>query len=148
MISYLIDINVWLAMTWARHPQHAAASRWYGLANDSAFLFCRFTMLGFLRLLTNRKVMGESTVTMNGALQLYDRWMRDPQVELMPEPSGIDLLFCQALERFGAQSATKAIADSYLVGFAEAGGTHLVTLDRGLAMTAQIRNVEVTLLGN
>jgi toxin-antitoxin system PIN domain toxin len=148
MISYLMDINVWLALTWGRHPQHATAFRWYGLVDDSVLLFCRFTMLGFLRLLTNQKVMGDSRVTVNGALELYDRWMRDPRVELMPEPASIDPLFRQALASFGAQPATKAIADCYLVGFAEAAGAHLVTLDRGLAVTAQIRQVGITLLGN
>ena len=28
--SYLIDSNVWLALTWDRHPQHVLASGWYG----------------------------------------------------------------------------------------------------------------------
>ena len=74
-------------------------------------------MVGFLRSLTNQKVMGDSTQTVSEALKLYDRWMRDPQVELLPEPPGLDMLFRQALEKFSAQPATKAIADCYLVGF-------------------------------
>jgi len=59
MISYLIDINVWLAMTWDRHPQHASAVRWHDSIKDVTLLFCRFTQLGFLRLPTNRQVMGD-----------------------------------------------------------------------------------------
>src|SRR5580704_3402353 len=39
---------------------------------DAAPWFCRFTMLGFLLLFTNRKVMGDSTTTLAGAFQLYD----------------------------------------------------------------------------
>jgi predicted nucleic acid-binding protein len=35
MTSYLIDINVWLAMTWNLHPQHASASGWYVSLNQS-----------------------------------------------------------------------------------------------------------------
>jgi predicted nucleic acid-binding protein len=84
----LVDINVWLALTWDRHPQHVPASRWYGSVGDDTLLFCRFTMLGFLRLLTNQQVMGDSTTTLAGALELYDRWMQDPRVELAPEPRG------------------------------------------------------------
>ena len=146
MTSYLIDINVWLALTWDRHPQHVPASRWHASIDDSALLFCRFTMLGFLRLLTNRQVMGDSTTTVAGALQLYDRWRQDPRVELAPELRGTEALFRQAMAPHSHQPATKALADCYLVGFAEAAGAHLVTFDRGLAATAQFRQVLVALL--
>ncbi|MGA3096340.1 MAG: TA system VapC family ribonuclease toxin [Bryobacteraceae bacterium] len=142
----MIDINVWLALTWDKHPQHIPASRWYASIDDAALLFCRLTMLGFLRLLTNRKVMGGSTTTLAGALQLYDRWTGDPRVELAPEPRGAETLFRQATGPFALQPATKAIADCYLVGFAEAAGAHVVTFDRGLAATARFRQVPVALL--
>ena len=146
MTSYLMDSNVWLALTWDQHPQHVSASRWYASIDDSKLLFCRFTMLGFLRLLTNQQVMGESTTTLADALQLYDRWRQDPRVELAPELSGTEALFRQAMAPHSRQSATKAVADSYLVGFAEAADAHLVTFDRGLAAMAQFRHVPVALL--
>jgi toxin-antitoxin system PIN domain toxin len=146
MTSYLIDINVWLALTWDQHPQHAAASLWHGSIDDAALLFCRFTMLGFLRLLTNRQVMGDSTTTLARALELYDRWSEDPRVELAPELRGTELLFRQALAPHAHRSATQAIADCYLVGFAETAGAKLVTFDRGLAATAKSRRVPVALL--
>ena len=142
----MIDINVWLALTWDRHPQHVPASRWYASIDDAALLFCRFTMLGFLRLLTNQAVMGDSTTTLAGALQLYDQWTEDPRVELAPEPRGAEVLFRQAMAPFALQPATKAIADCYLVGFAEATGAHVVTFDKGLAATARFRQVPVSLL--
>jgi toxin-antitoxin system PIN domain toxin len=142
----LIDINVWLALTWDRHPQHVPASRWYRSIDDAALWFCRFTMLGFLRLLTNRKVMGDSTTTLAGALQLYDRWAEDPRVELAAEPRGAETMFRQAIAPFAHQSATKAVADCYLIGFAEATGAQVVTFDRGLAATARFRQVAATLL--
>ena len=146
MTSYLIDINVWLALTWDMHPQHRPASRWYGSLDDSALLFCRFTMLGFLRLLTNRQVMGDSTTTVSGALELYDRWRQDPRVELAAEVRGTEALVREALAPHLRQPATKAIADCYLIGFAEAAGAGLVTFDRGLAANAQIRQIPVVLL--
>ena len=122
--SYWIDINVWLAPNWDRQPQ-------YVLADVAALLFCRFTMLGLLRLLTNQKVMGDSTTSLAGALQIYDRWAEDPRVELAAEPRGAETLFRQAIAPFALQSATKAVADCYLIGFAEAAGAHVVTFDRG-----------------
>ena len=103
-------------------------------------------MLGFLRLLTNQAVMGDSITTLAGALQLYDRWTEDPRVELALEPRGAEVLFRQAMAPFALQTATKAIADCYLVGFSEAAGTHIVTFDKGLAATARFRQVPVVLL--
>ena len=146
MTSYLIDINVWLALTWDQHPQHAPASRWYESLDDSKLLFCRFTMLGFLRLLTNQHVMGDSTTTIAEALQLYDRWSEDPRVELAAELRGTEALFRHATAPYSLQPATKGIADCYLVGFAEAAGAHLVTFDKGLTATARFRHVPVALL--
>ncbi len=146
MTSFLIDINVWLAMTWALHPQHARASLWYASLDEAALWFCRLTMLGLLRLLTNAQVMGDSTVTVGEALKLYEQWRQDPRVELRAEPRGVEKTFREALQTVAGQPATKAVADCYLVGFAEASGAHLVTFDRGLAGTAQVRNVPVTLL--
>ena len=146
MTSYLVDINVWLALTWDRHPQYAAAARWYGSIDEAGFLFCRFTMLGLLRLLTNRQVMGDSRIDLSEALKLYDQWMADPRVELAAEPRGAEALFRHALAPFANQPATKAVADCYLVGFAEAVGAQVVTIDRGLAATAHFRQVPVAFL--
>jgi uncharacterized protein len=146
MTSFLIDINVWLAMTWSLHPQHIRASVWYVSINNAAFLFCRLTALGFLRLLTNQKVMGDSTVPVGEALKLYERWMQDPRVEFATEPRGVEDAFRKSLTFFASQSATKAIADCYLIGFAEAYGAHLVTFDRGLTSAAQRCDVPVTLI--
>jgi toxin-antitoxin system PIN domain toxin len=112
----LIDINVWLALTWDQHPQHAPAAKWFSRIENAALLFCRFTMLGFLRLLTNRQVMGGSTVTLAAALELYDRWRSDPRVELAGEPRGTEQRFREALRGHADEPATKAVADCYLVG--------------------------------
>ena len=103
-------------------------------------------MLGLLRLLTNRQVMGDSTASLSAALDLYDRWRQDPRVELVPEPRGAEDRFRQALELHMTEPATKAIADCYLVGFADAAGARLVTFDKALAAMAQWRQVQVAQL--
>ena len=72
--------------------------------------------------------------------------MQDPRVELVAEPRGMEKAFREALALFVLQPATKAIADCYLVGFADARGAHLVAFDRGLANTAQGRKLPVTLI--
>lgn len=150
MTSYLIDVNVWLAITWELHQQHRSAHRWYrGLpdyADETELLFCRFTMLGFLRMLTNSAVMGESTKTLGQAFEIYDVWTRDERVGMVAEPREVEILLRAAAGPHMTGPATKMIADCYLAGFAEAIGAKLVTFDKGLAHTAKIRKNAVVLL--
>jgi uncharacterized protein len=141
MTSYLVDINTWLAMTWDLHPQHRPASRWFTRLPDSSveLLFCRFTMLGLLRLLTNRSVMGDSVASLRQAFDIYDRWMLDPRVSLATEPRGLEAIFRQTASPHLSMPATKAIADCYLASFAERAGAEIVTFDRGLIAAAKLR---------
>jgi hypothetical protein len=92
MRSFLFpDINVWIALSYEGHAHHAAAVRWFttlDLDQDSSLIFCRFTQLGLLRLLTAEAVMGDEVMTQPEAWDAYDRWQQDDRVELMNEPSG------------------------------------------------------------
>lgn len=150
MTSYLIDVNVWLAITWELHQQHRSAHRWYrglpGNADKTELLFCRFTMLGFLRMLTNSAVMGESTRTLGQAFEIYDMWTRDERVGMVGEPQEVEILLRETAGPYMAQPATKIITDCYLAGFAEAVGAKLVTFDKGLARMARTRKNSVVLL--
>lgn len=129
--SLFPDINVWIALTYEGHVHHAKAAAWFAaLSPDAAFVFCRFTQLGLLRLLTADAVMGDEVMTQPEAWVAYDRWLQDPRVELVDEPAEIETRF-RALTRL-RQPATKDWADSYLAAFAAAGQLTLVTFDRGL----------------
>jgi hypothetical protein len=120
---------VWVALTHAGHVHHDVASDWYAsLGSDSRFHFCRFTQLGFLRLLTAAAVMGEDVMKQPEAWAVYDRWLQDDRVGFLEEPPGIDRRF-RALTRLKSASP-KVWADAYLVAFAATSQLTLVTLDR------------------
>jgi toxin-antitoxin system PIN domain toxin len=150
MTSYLIDVNVWLAITWELHQQHRSAQRWYrglsGKTDEAELLFCRFTMLGFLRMLTNSAVMGDSRQTLGQAFEIYDVWTRDERVGMVAEPQEVEILLREAVGPYMMQPATKTITDCYLAGFAEAVGAKLVTFDKGLAHMVKTRKNGVVLL--
>jgi predicted nucleic acid-binding protein len=110
MTSYLIDVNLWIAMTWGQHRHHREAMHWSNANKEARFLFCRFTMLGFLRLLTNQMVMGEATLRLNDALGLYDAWMEDPRVQFAVESRNTESFFRQAVAPFAMQPATSGRA--------------------------------------
>lgn len=134
--SLFPDINVWVALTYEGHIRHSIAADWFGtLSQDTTFAFCRFTQLGLLRLLTAEAVMGDEVMTQPQAWAAYDRWLRDPRVELSDEPAEIEARF-RALTRL-RQPATKDWADSYLAAFAIIGNLTLVTFDQGLRSQAK-----------
>src|SRR5208283_2781505 len=73
--SYLPDLNVWLALSWANHMHSDAAWTWFSRQNDNRFFFCPFTQVGLLRLLATAAVMGKDVRTIGEAWKAYDRWL-------------------------------------------------------------------------
>jgi toxin-antitoxin system PIN domain toxin len=125
------DVNVWVALTHSGHVHHDVARDWYAsLGPNTSFHYCRFTQLGFLRLLTAEAVMGEDAMTQAEAWSVYDRWLADERVGFLEEPPGIERRF-RGLTRLKSASP-KAWADAYLIAFADASQATLVTFDRAL----------------
>lgn len=123
------DINVWVALTYAGHVHHDVANDWHAsLDPDVRFHFCRFTQLGFLRLLTAEAVMGDEVLNQPEAWAVYDRWLEDDRVAFLEEPPGVERRF-RALTRLKSASP-KVWADAYLVAFAETSQLTIVTFDR------------------
>jgi toxin-antitoxin system PIN domain toxin len=118
------------------HVHHPAAWRWFQSRTDDRIAFCRFTQLGFLRLLTNEAAMGEEVLTLAAAWRSYDLWRSDPLVESLLEPDGLDSAFRRVTRPFENRPATKWIGDCYLLAFALCSGATLVTFDRALARLA------------
>jgi toxin-antitoxin system PIN domain toxin len=129
------DLNVWIALTYQGHIHHSLADAWFSrLPADSRLFFCRFTQLGFLRLLTAEAVMADEVMNQPQAWQTYDRWLQDDRVACLDEPSGLERIF-RSLTRL-RRPATKDWADSYLCAFASASQLTLVTFDRSLSRRA------------
>ena len=129
------DINVWIALTYQGHIHHGRAAEWFStIPADSRLFFCRFTQLGFLRLLTAEAVMGDELMNQRQAWQTYDLWLQDDRVACLDEPSGLERIF-RNLTRL-RRPATKDWADSYLCAFASASQLSLVTFGRSLSRKA------------
>jgi uncharacterized protein len=130
--SVFPDVNVWIALTLKAHQHHTVAWNWYRtLAPNQALVFCRFTQLGFFRLITNEAVAKHETVTQKGAWAAYDSWLENGGAMYMPEPLGLDIEFRGLSDQLIV--ATKAWTDSYLAAFARAGSLNLVTFDKALS---------------
>ena len=125
------DINVWVALSHGRHLHHDVANDWLASQeSDVRLCFCRFTQLGFLRLLTSEAVMGEDVLTQAEAWVNYDRWLKNDNVTLVEERPELEHRF-RALTR-SRQASPKVWGDAYLAAFAETSQLTLVTFDRAL----------------
>jgi uncharacterized protein len=139
---FLLDINVWLAMSFDQHAQYTPARAWFdSIPSDRKCYFCRITQLGFLRLATNPSVNPLQTQTMSAAWTVYDDARLDPRVDYASEPDGLEIEWRQRTQ-LGTFSQ-KVWNDGYLAAFALAGKYEFVTFDKGFK---QFPGLSVTIL--
>jgi len=136
MRSFFPDVNVWLALAYEGHQHHRSALAWFEELNRDSAYFCRFTQLGFLRLLTHPSVMREDVRSQSEAWLAYDRLFRDERVSFQPEgePGQVESMLRKLTST--SRSSSKQWPDAYLAAFALTGALTLVTFDRGLQQMA------------
>jgi toxin-antitoxin system PIN domain toxin len=122
----LLDINVWLALTDERHVHHSAAVHYWETQAAALTVFCRITMLGFLRLVTQPN-LANPPLSPERAWETYRDYLHAPGVGFLQEPAGVD----KHLARFLHQPAFshRLWTDAYLAALAIASGCRLVSLD-------------------
>jgi toxin-antitoxin system PIN domain toxin len=130
----LLDANVWLALAAEAHVHHESArAYWEGSAAPVA-AFCRVTHMAFLRLLSNKAVMGTHVLPPSAAWVKALEFLALPEVKLLSEPYGL-------AELWGRLSNTGRVSpnlwtDAYLAAFAKCAGLRLVTFDKGFSRFA------------
>ena len=119
----LLDVNVWLALAHVHHPHHAVA-REYWVTTTVSMAFCRTSMQGFLRLVTQPAVMGSAVHTPAEAWSIYSAHLSTGRSVLLPEPDGIDAVWqrLSSAEKFHSRDWT----DAYLASFALCADCRLV----------------------
>ena len=85
----MLGVKVWLALTHVQHPHHAAA-RQYWETSTVPMMFCRTSMQGFLRLVTQPAVMGSAVHTPTEAWSIYSAHLATGRSVFLPEPDGLD----------------------------------------------------------
>jgi toxin-antitoxin system PIN domain toxin len=127
-MTYLPDVNIWIALAAERHSHHGAAERWFKNLRDQKLVFCRTTQLGFLRLLTNRHVMEEEVMNPDQAWQAYRALRSDRRIGYLAEPS----VLAETWDAFtkGELTSPNLWTDAYLCAFAHAAQATLVTFDK------------------
>ena len=131
----LPDLNVWLALVIPEHPHHAAARRyWDGMADamnqGQRLCFCRPTMLGLVRLLSQPKLMGDAALSLAQAHGVYRQLRAQPGVGFVPDAEAADAALAHLL---AANLPPRLWTDAWLAATAHAAGLRLVTFDADFA---------------
>lgn len=124
----LLDVNVWLAASWARHRHHEVAKAWID-GQEDALAFCRVTQMALLRLITNPAIIGRGeALSRRQAWNAVDALMGDARIRFLSEPDTVVPLW-KALSKKDDHDHL-LWTDDYLAAFAQAVDADLVTLDR------------------
>ena len=135
-MSYLIDVNVWLALLSERHQHHGAAPDWFERAGEREAVLCRVTQMGFLRLLTRRAVMQDDVVEPAEAIRVATRLRADDRVVFASEPQGLEKLWFEKMH--APHTGSGSWTDAYLAAFAESYGLTLISMDGGFGRWASL----------
>lgn len=94
-----------------------------------AWLFCRITELGLLRLLTNVHVMGAEVWAPLAAWEVYDVIRSDSRILFLSQQIGFSEQW--SMVRGQLSGGTNTVTDAYLAVFAKHANATVVTFDRG-----------------
>lgn len=98
-------------------------------------------MLGFLRLLTQPKVMHADVCTPEQASDRYLSLLALPEVEMTPEPPSCEEVFLHFVRQ--PWFTPRLWTDAYLAAFAVSGGFRLVTFDADFARFGELQRLHL-----
>ena len=149
MPAFLYDSNVWVALTFDRHPFHQAArSAFLQCGKDSPAAFCRATEQSFLRLASTPALLAAyecSGLNSRDVIGFLEDFRKLPKVRFAAETSTIGDLWFRLADRQTA--SPKLWMDAYLAAFAISGGLRFVTFDADFRQF-QASGLDLHLLGS
>jgi toxin-antitoxin system PIN domain toxin len=108
------------------HSHHAAAQQYWLNEAAPSVVFCRITMLGFLRLATHPGVLSRP-LSPSEAWDIYQRYLGQEDVGFVEETPGLEKEF----ETLACQPGflPRLWTDAYLAAFARCTGCRVVSFD-------------------
>jgi toxin-antitoxin system PIN domain toxin len=123
----LLDVNALLALAWPNHQFHSTVLARLESAPAPLWATCALTQLGFVRLSSNPKVVGESKTPAEAVSLLGDLTRDGRHLYLEDLPALPD-----RPESFRPLNGHQQVTDAYLIEVALAHDATLLTLDRRL----------------
>lgn len=128
-MSYLLDVNLLIALAWPSHVHHALVQAWFRRNKRNGWSTCPITQTGFVRISSNPKFI-DGAVTPGEAIGLLNRVTRAKEHTFWPDD--LNLTVTQALP-VSHLLGHRQVTDAYLLGLAIQHDGKLATLDQGVA---------------
>lgn len=129
--TWLLDVNVLLALLDPTHLHHAAAHAWFTTAQAS-WASCNLTQNGALRIMSHPRY-GNAVATTTLAAELLAELCRQPGHVWWP--ADLSLLDSPFIDRSRLLSSGQ-VTDTYLLALAAQHGGRLATFDKRLVTSA------------
>lgn len=137
----LLDVNVLVALAWPTHVHHAESIRWFSDHLPAPWATASVTQAGFLRVSSNRKVLGDARSPAEAATVLRALTDLDGHVLWIDD---LDLARAPGMA-FDSLRGYRQVTDAHLLALAMRHDGRLVTFDRAVADLADAPD-RVTLL--
>ena len=128
-MSYLMDVNVLIALVDPSHQFHEAASRFFPIAQKAGWATCPLVQNAFIRILGHPSYR-DGPGTPHLARQLLIRYIAAPGHQFWPDA----LSLCD-LQRFPSLPGPQVLTDLYLLALAVKNQARFATLDKNIDST-------------
>jgi toxin-antitoxin system PIN domain toxin len=134
-VTYLLDVNVLIALIDPFITYHDMAHSWFASVGRQAWATCPLTENGVIRVVGNPRYTN-SPGSPRAVAELLARFTKDPGHQFWPDD--ISLLDATKFD-LSLMATSSQVTDSYLLALAIAHGGQLATFDRHLIPNA-VRN--------
>ena len=127
-MTYLLDLNLLIALAWPSHVHHRAAQEWFRQTGKQNWASSPLTQTGFIRISSNPKFI-DGAVTPKEAVALLEKATKLGHHQFWPDD--LDITSTSTIPTshlLGHQQVT----DAYLLGLAIDRKGKLATLDASL----------------
>ncbi len=132
MTTFLLDVNVLIALADRAHVQHDPTHEWFGRVGAKSFATCPITENGMLRVVSHPRYPNSPGTPAAAATALA-------ALRSMPGhnfwPDDVSLMDAKRIDLARLLSHSQ-VTDSYLLALARAHGGRLASLDRKLVVDA------------
>lgn len=141
----LPDVNVWLALAQPLHPHHELAKTYWQTTSakfaleaveqtadqtESKIHFCRTTMLGMVRVLSQTSKLYGQVVSLKDSFAMYERYRLLPEVGFITETAGSVDAVLSTMHLAWPLMPTRLSTDVYIAALARVFQLRVVSFDR------------------
>ena len=142
-MSWLLDVNVLVALFWPNHTHHGAALKWFLAHRSQGWATCTLTELSFLRI-SMSAAAAKNALTFTDAQRLLQANISTPLHEFWPLDYSPAAMLPEIQQRIRGR---QQVPDALLLDLAIRHNAKLATFDRGIVhlmpeRSAHLRAVE------